>query len=84
MQKQKLKFDKPIYVGMSILDISKTLIRDLHYNYTIKIYGSGAKVLFTDSDSLCYNNDTDDFYEDMRYKQILFDTSRYPRIISYI
>ena len=79
MQKQKLKFDKPIYVGMSILDISKTLMYDFHYNFIREKYGDRAKLLFTDTDSLCYDLRTDDLYKDMKDNQDLFDTSNYPK-----
>jgi hypothetical protein len=77
MLKQRLYLNRPIYVGFTILDVSKTLMYDIHYNYIKKTYGQCAKLLFTDTDSLCYNISTENIYEDMMRDIHLFDTSEY-------
>ena len=64
---------------MSILDLSKTLMYDFHYNHIKKKYGSRAQLLFTDTDSLCYDIQTEDFYNDIRDDvSSMYDTSAYP------
>ena len=79
MKKTSLTMNKPVYLGMSILDLSKTLMFDFHYKYIKPKYGKEAKLLFTDTDSFLYEIQTEDFYKDISGDvKDRFDTSDYP------
>ena len=79
MKKRKLVFNKPVYLGICILDLSKTLMYDFHYNYIKRKYGVKAKLLLTDTDSTMYEIQTEDFYKDISADiNYRFDTSNYP------
>ena len=79
MSKTSLLMNKPIYLGMCILDLSKIIMYDFHYNYIKSKYADKAKLLFTDTDSLMYEIETEDFYKDISGDvKDRFDTSDYP------
>ena len=75
--KTKLKFDKPIYVGMSVLDVSKTLMYKFHYNLMREKCGENIKLLYTDTKSFIYMISIDDFYQSIKDMINYFDTAGY-------
>ena len=78
MKKTKIKMSKPIYLGLSILEISKTLMYKLWYDYMKPKYGNKVKLCYTDTDSFIINIKTNDFYEDIASDvENRFDTSNY-------
>ena len=77
--KPKVKMNKPLYTGFSTLELSKTLMYSFHYDVIKAFYGDQARLLFTDTDSLCYHITTPDLYQDMGRMGDWFDTSNYPR-----
>ena len=81
--KETLTLNRPAYVGMCILDLSKTLMYDFHYKYIKKKYGDKAKLLFTDTDSLTYEIQAEDVYQDFWNDRRLFDNSDYPESSPY-
>ena len=81
--KEVLTLNRPAYVGMCILDLSKTLMYDFHYNYIKQKYGDKAKLLFTDTDSLTYEIQTEDVYQDFWNDKDKFDNSDYPESSHY-
>ncbi len=80
MRKTRIYFNKPIYLGMSILDISKTKMYEFHYGYMKPKYGNRIKLCGTDTDAFIYEVQTEDFYKDITPDvRKLFDTSGYPK-----
>ena len=65
MKKTKVKMTKLRYSGMSILDISKTLMYEVWYDYIKPKYEDRAKLCYTDTDSFVINIITEDFFEDI-------------------
>ena len=81
--KETLTLNRPAYIGMCILDLSKTLMYNFHYNYIKKKYGNKAKLLFTDTDSLTYEIEAEDVYQDFWNDKDRFDNSDYPESSPY-
>ena len=80
MKKTKVKMNKPIYLGMSILDISKTLMYEFWYDYVKPKYKDKAKLCYMDTDSFVINIFTEDFFEDINNDvERWFDTSNYDK-----
>ena len=80
MKKIKVKMTKPLYLGMSILDISKTLMYQFWYDYIKSKYGDRAKPCYTDTDSFVIYIKTKDFFEDIYHDvERWFDTSNYDK-----
>ena len=78
MKKTKVKMNKPIYLRISILDISKTLMYEFWYDYIKSKYQSKAKLCYMDTDSFIIYIKTKDFYKDIANDvEKWFDTSNY-------
>ena len=79
--KSVLTLNKPIYVGFSILELSKLLMYKFHYDYVRNKYD--AKILFTDTDSLVYEINSKDVYKQCFKDRRLFDFSGYQIDLKY-
>ena len=79
--KETLTLNRLAYVG--ILDLSKMLMYDFHYNYIKKKYDNRATLLFTDTDSLAYEIEAEDVYKDFWNDKNMFDNSSYPESSPY-
>ena len=78
MKKTKVKMNKPIYLGMSILDVTKTLMYKFWYDYTKPKYQDIAKLCYMDTDSFITYIKTEDFYKDIADDvKKWFDASNY-------
>ncbi|MCE2507588.1 MAG: hypothetical protein J4F36_14200, partial [Nitrosopumilaceae archaeon] len=74
----KLMMNKPIYLGQTILDLSKMVMYEFHYDYIKPKYGSKAQLCYMDTDSLIYHIKTEDFYKDIANDvKKRFDTSNF-------
>ena len=80
MKTTKIKMIKPIYLGMSILDISKTLMFEFWYDYIKPKYGDKAKLYYADTDSFVIYIKTEDLFVDIAGDvKRWFDTSYFDK-----
>ena len=78
MKKTKVKMNKPVYLGFSVLEISKTLMYEFWYDYMKPKYGDNVKLCYMDTDSFIMHIKTKDFYGDIADDvEKRFDTSNY-------
>jgi hypothetical protein len=78
--KREVKLCKPIYIGQTVLDQSKILMYDFHYNFILKKFSKDdVDLLFTDTDSLCYHIKNVNPYKVIEQNKSLFDLSDYPK-----
>ena len=80
--KPVLTLDKPIYVGFSILDLTKYSMFEFHYKYIKRKYD--AKLLFTDTDTFVYEIKANNVYEEFFECKSLFDFSDYPQDSNFL
>ena len=78
MGKIKVVMNKPVYLGQAILDLSKIVMYEFHYDYMVPKYGKKLDLCYMDTDSLIYNIEMEDFYKDISEDvPARFDTSGY-------
>lgn len=65
MKQVEIQMNKPISIGMAVLDLSKILMYDFYYNFMKPRYGANVEMMYTDTDSLILDIKTDCFYTDM-------------------
>ena len=75
----KIRQNKPIFTGFSILELSKVHMYRFHYDVMLAKYGLNCRLLFTDTDSFCNSIQTEDLYDDMTMFLEHLDTSTYPK-----
>jgi len=78
MKKKRLVLNKPVYTEMTILVDSKNLVDEFYYNQMKARYGPKCELIYTDTDSLILDIQTEDIYQDMKDQSWLYDTSNYP------
>ena len=75
--KVTLTLNKPAYIGMCVLGLSKVLTSEFPFDYIKSKYGNNSRLLFTHTDSLMYEIKTEDVYEDFSNNKEMFDLSNY-------
>ena len=77
--KKIIFWNKPTYLGLAILDVSKLQLYKFHFKKIVPFYGRRARVLYKDTDSLFYEIETKDVYNDLFYFKDDMDISAYPQ-----
>ena len=78
MRKTQTLMNKPVYLGLSILDLSKTVMYEFWYDYVKPKYGENAKLCYMDTDSFIVHVKTDDIYKDIAEDvETRFDASNF-------
>lgn len=78
LKQEEIILDKPIYIGFSVLELSKTHMYNFHYNIIKPFYQNRVQLCYTDTDSFVYIINTNDFYKDLKSNLLCyFDTSNY-------
>ncbi|XP_057292573.1 uncharacterized protein LOC130621288 [Hydractinia symbiolongicarpus] len=79
MGKTEVKMNKPVYIGQAILDMSKLVMYEFHYNYIQEKYGSKIQLCYMETDSFAYQIRTHDFYAYIDDVETRFDTGAYSK-----
>ena len=80
MVKTEITMNKPVYLGQAILDLSKTLMYEFHYDYMRPSYGSKVTLSYMDTNSFVYEIETEDFYRNIaKDVEERFDMSRHSK-----
>ena len=80
MVKTEIKMNKPVYLGKAILDLSKRLMYEFHYDYMRLRCGYNIKLCYMDTDSFANGIEIEDFYRDTaKDVEKRFDTSGYSK-----
>ena len=79
LTRAKVKLDKPLYIGATVLDLSKELMYKFYYEHLKTVYGDKMQLHMTDTDSFLFSCQTEDVFQDMYEHRDLFDTSDFPK-----
>lgn len=79
MKKLYISLNHSVYVGFTVLDLSKLITYKFHYEHAVRMYGPCVLQCMTDTDSLLYDIHTDEVYKDMAKSVELFDRSEHPK-----
>lgn len=80
MKQAKLILNKPIYVGFTVLELSKLRMYELYYRHFKKYYKENIELIYSDTDSFFLNVKCDNVYDDLKHKFAnILDLSNFPK-----